>query len=152
MFVQEADAGRHQAAASSGGCGVHCRTTEQSGDGRDGHIVQRCHHHVPGCSSQLGISNVTPDISPSHPTTLALECLDVRPYSPLCGQTTNMTQATKEEIIQKQEDERVCNRETKKLDQLLSRNQQLIQSTDSEMKRAEKLQVREVQMRKLHAN
>lgn len=54
-----------------------------------------------------------------------------------------MTQATKEEIIQKQEDERVCNRETKKLDQLLSRNQQLIQSTDSEMKRAEKLQVRE---------
>lgn len=33
MFVQEADAGRHQAAASSGGCGVHCRTTEQSGDG-----------------------------------------------------------------------------------------------------------------------
>lgn len=63
-----------------------------------------------------------------------------------------MTQATKEEIIQKQEDERVCNRETKKLDQLLSRNQQLIQSTDSEMKRAEKLQVREVQMRKLHAN
>lgn len=54
-----------------------------------------------------------------------------------------MTQATKEEIIQKQEDERVCNRETKKLDQLLSRNQQLIQSTDSEMKRAEKLQVGE---------
>lgn len=54
-----------------------------------------------------------------------------------------MTQATKEEILQKQEDEKVCNRETKKLDQLLSKNQQLIQSTDSEMKRAEKLQVRD---------
>lgn len=62
----------------------------------------------------------------------------------LCSvaQTTSMTQATKEEILQKQEDEKVCNRETKKLDQLLSKNQQLIQSTDSEMKRAEKLQVR----------
>lgn len=61
----------------------------------------------------------------------------------LCSvaQTTSMTQATKEEILQKQEDEKVCNRETKKLDQLLSKNQQLIQSTDSEMKRAEKLQV-----------
>lgn len=58
------------------------------------------------------------------------------------AQTTSMTQATKEEILQKQEDEKVCNRETKKLDQLLSKNQQLIQSTDSEMKRAEKLQVR----------
>lgn len=57
-------------------------------------------------------------------------------------QTTSMTQATKEEILQKQEDEKVCNRETKKLDQLLSKNQQLIQNTDSEMKRAEKLQVR----------
>lgn len=57
------------------------------------------------------------------------------------AQTTSMTQATKEEILQKQEDEKVCNRETKKLDQLLSKNQQLIQSTDSEMKRAEKLQV-----------
>lgn len=54
-----------------------------------------------------------------------------------------MTQATKEEILQKQEDEKVCNREAKKLDQLLSKNHQLIQSTDSEMKRAEKLQVRE---------
>lgn len=143
MFAQEADAGRHQAAASSGGCGVHCRATEQSGDGRDGHVVQRCHHHVPGRSSQLGISDLTPDTSPAHSTALVFECLDVRLDSPLCGQTTNMTQATKEEIIQKQEDERVCNRETKKLDQLLSRNQQLIQSTDSEMKRAEKLQVRE---------
>lgn len=59
------------------------------------------------------------------------------------AQTTSMTQATKEEILQKQEDEKVCNRETKKLDQLLSKNQQLIQSTDSEMKRAEKLQVSE---------
>lgn len=54
-----------------------------------------------------------------------------------------MSQKSKEEILQKLEDEKLCSQETKKFDQLLSKNQRLIQRTDAEMKQAKRLQVSE---------
>lgn len=43
--------------------------------------------------------------------------------------------------MQKQEDEKLCNQETNKLEQLLVTNQQLVHRTDAETKRAKRLQV-----------
>lgn len=52
-----------------------------------------------------------------------------------------MTQTSKEQTVQKQEDEKLCSQETNKLEQLLAANQQLVQRTDAETKRAKRLQV-----------
>lgn len=70
---------------------------------------------------------------------LVFECLTS--VSHLCAQMSNVSQKSKEEILQKLEDEKLCSQETKKLDQLLSKNQRLIQRTDAEVKQAKRLQV-----------
>lgn len=54
---------------------------------------------------------------------------------------SNLSLKSKEETLQKQEDEKLCSEEVKTLEQLLSKNKQLIERTDAEMKRAKKLQV-----------
>lgn len=59
----------------------------------------------------------------------------------LCGQMSNVSQRSKEETVQRLEDETLCSQETKNLDHLLSKNHQLIERTEAKVKRTRKLQV-----------
>lgn len=43
--------------------------------------------------------------------------------------------------LQKQEDEKLCTRETKRLEELILTNKHLVQATNDEMKRVKRLQV-----------
>lgn len=59
----------------------------------------------------------------------------------LCGQMSNVSQRSKEETVQRLEDEKLCSQETKNLDHLLSENHQLIERTEAKVKQTRKLQV-----------
>lgn len=48
---------------------------------------------------------------------------------------------SEEQNLQKQEDEKLCSRETKRLEELILTNKHLVQATNDEMKRVKRLQV-----------